>query len=146
MIPVAVQAGVSLLMISGIAWFVKKLNLGSDPRIVDEDHALRLADEAEAGFGGVDVARDSAGFSALVRNGEGRIMVIRAHGNHFAARPIDSRVIMRLDRDFLILTVPERNFGPVALKLGKAAGVWAARMRDLVPSSGRWRRIDVDPA
>lgn len=146
MIAMVVQAGVSLVMVTGIAWFIKTLNLGSDSRIADEDHALRLAEEAETGFNGVEVARDRAGFSALVRNGEGRMMVIRAHGNHFAARPIDSNVTMRLDKDLLILTVPERSFGPVALKLDRAAGAWAAKMRDLVPSSGRWRRIDVDPA
>ncbi|MCC2601559.1 hypothetical protein [Sphingopyxis yananensis] len=146
MMGVLVQAGVSLAAVSGIAWLVKKLKLGLEPRIADEAHALRLAEEAEAGFGGVDVARDRAGYSALVRNGERRMMVIRAHGNHFAARAIDSRVTIRLDKNFLILTVPERRFGPVALQLGKQASVWAARMRDLVPSKGRWRRIEADAA
>lgn len=144
MMGVLVQAGVSLAAVSGVAWLVKKLKLGLEPRISDTAHALRLAEEAEAGFDGVDVARDRAGYSALIRNGEGRMMVIRAHGNHFAARAIDSRVTIRLDKDFLILTVPERRFGPVALKLGKQASVWAARMRDLVPSKGRWRRIKAD--
>lgn len=147
MIPVAVQAGVSLVMISGIAWMVNRLNLGHLPRIADEAHALRLAEVAEAGFDGMEVGRDRAGFSAIIRNAEGRMMVIRAHGkHHFAARPIDLRVYMRLDKEFLILEVPERNFGPVVLKLGKSAAVWAARMRDLVPTEGRWRRIYVEPA
>lgn len=144
MIRVLLQAGVSLAAVSGIAWLVKKMNLGVEPRILDEAHALRLAEEAEAGFDGVSVGRDRAGYSALIANAEGRMMVIRAHGNHFAARAIDSHVMMRLDKQFLILTVPERRFGPVALQLGKQAGVWAARMRNLVPSEGRWRRIDAD--
>lgn len=144
MINVLVQAGVSLAAISGVAWLVKKMKLGVEPRILDEAHALRLAEEAEAGFDGTEVARDRGGYSAIVANGDGRMMLIRAHGNHFAARSIDSRVMMRLDKQFLILTVPERSFGPVALKLDKQASIWAAKMRNLVPSEGRWRRIHAD--
>lgn len=146
MIPVAVQAGVSLVMMSGLAWMVRRMKMRHVPRIADDAHALRLAEQAEAGFDGVDVGRDRAGFSAIIRNAEGRMMLIRAHGRHFAVRPIDLRVYMRLDKEFLILEVPERNFGPVALKLGKSAAVWAARMRDLVPTEGRWSRINVEPA
>jgi hypothetical protein len=37
----------------------------------------------------------------------------------------------RLDKDFLTLTPPERTFGAVTLQLGKEAGVWAARMREI---------------
>jgi hypothetical protein len=144
MIRVLLQAGVSLAAVSGVAWLVKKMNLGVEPRILDEAHALRLAEEAEAGFDGVRVGRDRGGYSALVANADGRMMVIRAHGNHFAARSIDSNVMMRLDKEFLVLTVPERRFGPVSLQLGRQAGAWAARMRNLVPSEGRWRRVDAD--
>lgn len=142
MISVLVQAGVSLAAISGVAWLVKKLKLGAEPRIVDDAHALRLAEEAEVGFDGIEVGRDRAGYSAIVKNAEGRMMVIRVHGQHFAARMIDERVVIRLDKEFLILNVPERSFGSVTLKLGKGAGVWAARMRELKPSAGRWRKLD----
>jgi hypothetical protein len=37
----------------------------------------------------------------------------------------------RLDKDFLTLTMPEKTFGAVTLHLGKDAGMWASRMRDL---------------
>lgn len=126
-----IQLGASLVAVFFVAWLVKRMGLGADPRIQDADHAIRLAEEAEAGFNGVEVARDRAGFSAIVRNAEGRMMLVRAHGNHFAARPVDTEVVGRLDKDFLTLTMPEKTFGSVTLQLGKEAGMWASRMRDL---------------
>lgn len=126
-----IQLGASLLAVFFVAWLVKRMGLGADPRIQDEDHAIRLAEEAEAGFRGTEVARDRAGFAAIVRNAEGRMMLVRAHGNHFAARPVDAKTVGRLDKDFLTLTPPERTFGQVTLQLGKDAGMWASRMRDL---------------
>lgn len=126
-----IQLGASLVAVLFIAWLVGKIGLGGDPRIADADHAIRLAEEAEAGFRGVEVARDRAGFAAIVQNAEGRMMLVRAHGNFFAARPVDASVIGRLDKDFLTLTTPERTFGAVTLQLGRDAGMWASRMRDI---------------
>lgn len=126
-----IQLGASLVAVFFVAWLVKRMGLGVDPRIQDADHAIRLAEEAEAGFNGVEVARDRAGLSAIVRNAGGRMMLVRAHGNHFAARPVDTEVVGRLDKDFLTLTMPEKTFGSVTLQLGKEAGMWASRMRDL---------------
>jgi hypothetical protein len=126
----AIQLGLSLVAVLFVAWLVRKMGLGADPRIADEAHAIRLAEEAEAGFKGVEVARDRAGFAALVRNAEGRMMLVRAHGNFFAARPVDAATVGRLDKDFLTLTMPEKTFGAVTLQLGKDAGMWASRMRD----------------
>lgn len=131
MTPVLIQTGASLIAVLFVAWLVGRMGLGADPRIEDDAHAIRLAEEAEAGFGGIEVARDRAGFAAIVRNAEGRQMLVRAHGNHFAARPIDGQVIGRLDKDFLTLTMPEKTFGAVTLHLGKDAGMWAARMREI---------------
>lgn len=125
------QLGASLLAVFLIAWLVRRIGLGGDPRIANDAHAIRLAEEAEAGFRGTEVARDRAGFAAIVRNGEGRQMLVRAHGNHFAARAIDAQVLGRLDKEFLTLTVPDRTFGSVTLHLGKDAGLWASRMREV---------------
>ncbi len=125
-----IQLGASLVAVFFVVWLVGRIGLGADPRIADEAHAIRLAEEAEAGFRGVDVARDRAGFAAIVRNQEGRMMLVRAHGNHFAARPVDAQVVGRLDKDFLTLIMPEKTFGAVTLQLGKDAGMWASRMRE----------------
>lgn len=126
-----IVTGASLVTVLLLAWLVRRIGLGADPRIEDSDHAIRLAEEAEAGFRGTEVARDRAGFAAIVQNAEGRMMLVRAHGNHFAARPVDGLVEGRLDKDFLTLTTPERTFGAVTLQLGKDAGMWASRMRSL---------------
>ena len=126
-----IQLAGSLVAVLFVAWLVKRMGLGADPRIADAAHAIRLADEAETGFGGIEVARDRAGFAAIVRNAEGRMMLVRAHGNHFAARPVDAATVGRLDKEFLTLTMPEKTFGAVTLQLGKDAGMWASRMRDL---------------
>ena len=126
-----VQTGASLVTVLFVAWLVGRIGLGADPRIADADHAIRLAEEAEAGFRGIEVARDRAGFAAIVQNAEGRMMLVRAHGNHFAARPVDANVIGKLDKDFLTLTTSERTFGAVTLQLGKDAGMWASRMRNI---------------
>ena len=142
MTAVFVQAGASLVIILFVAWLVGKMGLGADPRIENEAHAIRLAEEAEAGFRGVEVARDRAGFAAIVQNAEGRMMLVRAHGNHFAARPVDASVIGRLDKDFLTLTMPEKTFGAVTLQLGKDAGMWASRMRSLSAASSSEEAVD----
>src|SRR3546814_11918666 len=69
------------------------------------------------------------------------MMLIRAHGNHFAARAVDAAVIGRLDKDYLTLTMPERTFGAVTLHLGKEAGVWAWRLRSLSGRRSEERRV-----
>lgn len=127
----AIKLAASLVAIFGIAWLVRGMKLGGEARIRDAAHALQLADEAEVGFGGTDVGLDRAGYAALVRNAEGRQLLIRAHGTQFAARDVDAGFTGRLDKDFLTLTAPERRFGSVTLQLGKDAGLWASRMREV---------------
>src|SRR3546814_4017966 len=86
MTAVFVQAGASLVIVLFVAWLVGKMGLGADPRIENEAPAIRLAEEADAGFRGVEVARDRAGFAALVRKAEGRRMLVLAHGHHSLGR------------------------------------------------------------
>lgn len=121
----------SLVAVLAVAWLVKAMRLGGEARIRDADHAIRLAEEAEVGFGGNEVALDRAGYAAIVRNASGRQMLVRAHGVQFAAREVDAAFKGRLDKDFLTLTAPEATFGSVTLQLGKDAGLWASRMREL---------------
>jgi hypothetical protein len=127
-----IKLAVSLVLVFAVAWLVRGMKLGGEARIRDDAHAIQLADEAEVGFGGTEVALDKAGFAAIVRNPGGRQLLIRAHGMQFAARAIDHDFVGRLDKDFLTLTPPEPSFGSVTLRLGRDAGLWASRMRDLV--------------
>jgi hypothetical protein len=126
-----IQMGASLLAILALGWIALKLGLGGDARIRDEAHLRELVEEALCGFEPVEVAIDRAGFAALARDAEERIMLLRRHGAHFASRLLDGHTHVRLDRNFLIVGTSDRRFGEVALDLGDAAGAWAASLRRL---------------
>jgi hypothetical protein len=131
----AAKLAVSLLLALVVAWLVRRMGLGRDARIRDDAHAIALADDYSVGFAGVEVGRDRAGYAALVRNAAGEQILVRAHGNFFAARRVDADFSGRLDKNFLTLIPAETTFGAVTLHLGKDAGVWASRMRDIVKVS-----------
>jgi len=128
---IALQLGGSLVAILLLGWFARKLQLGGDPRISDEDHARALAEDAICGFDAQAVALDRARVGALVRDSHHRVMLIRQHGSHFAAREITSHAGIRLDGRFLTITTQEKRFGTVTLDLGDQAQVWAASLRRL---------------
>jgi hypothetical protein len=120
----------SIIAILGIFWLVRLLGLGrGHVRIRDGAHAIQLAEEAECGFAGVRGDVDTAGYAALVTNAAGAVMLVRSHGNRFAARRIGPGWHARLDRRMLELSADERAFGTVTLDLGAEAGAIAARLR-----------------
>lgn len=121
--------GGSLVAILGLAFVAHLLGLGSEPRIADPDHARQLAEEAHCGFDPVEVAVDRAGLAALLKDASGRYMLIRAHGNHFAARIIAPPFYARLDRRLLTLGASDRMFGRITLDLGDDAAHWASGLR-----------------
>lgn len=131
LIALAVQAVLSLAAILSLWWISRAMNLGGDTRIVDADHARALAEEAICGFDPVDVALDRARIGALVRSADGRVLLLRRHGSHFAARLLSSHAGIRLDRQFLTIATTEQRFGAVTLDLGPQAQIWAASLRRL---------------
>jgi hypothetical protein len=126
-----IQMGASLFAILALAWIALRLGLGGDARIRDEAHLRELAEEALYGFDPVEIAIDRAGLAALARDAEGRVMLLRRHGAHFAARLLDGHAHVRLDRTFLVVGTSDRRFGEITLELGDAAGAWAASLRRL---------------
>ncbi len=125
------QLGGSLLAILALGWLASKLQLGGDRRIRSEAEARELADEAVSGFDPIDIALDRAGYGALMRDEQGRILMLRRHGTHFAGRLIEKRPQARLDQNLLIIEAEDRPFGAVTLDLGKNAQIWAASLRRL---------------
>lgn len=107
------------------------MQLGGDRRIRSEAEARELADEIMTGFDPVEIAIDRAGYGALLRDQDGRIMVLRRHGAHFAGRLLDRRPSARLDQNLLTIEAEDRPFGAVTLDLGRQAQVWAASLRRL---------------
>lgn len=126
---VVAETVAGLLLILAVYGLARALQLGGDIRIADRAHAIRLADEAIAGFDAVDVTLDRARIGALVRNATGRVMLIRRHGCHFVGRELTSHEGIRLDRQYLTLETGDRRFGLLTLDLGPDAQTWAASLR-----------------
>lgn len=126
-----IQPALSLAAILGLAWLARQMGLGADVRIRGVDHARQLAGEAVCGFEVADLALDRAGIGALLRDRDGRVMLIKRHGAHFAARLLDTHADARLDRNFLTIGSGEKTFGQVTLDLGDKAQVWAGSLRRL---------------
>lgn len=119
---------VAVLLMGAIAWWLK---LGGDVRIGSEEEARILADQAVCGFEPVAVVVDRAGIGAMLKDAEGRQMLIRRNGAHFVGRLLDRNVVARLDRNFLTIGVGERSFGSITLDLGLEAQQWASGLRHL---------------
>jgi hypothetical protein len=126
-----VQLGASFAAVLLMAAIARWLKLGGDARIRSEDQARMLADEAVCGFKPVAIALDRAGIGALLRDREGRQMLIRRNGAHFVGRLLDRHVVARLDRNFLTIGTGERSFGTITLDLGPDAQYWASGLRHL---------------
>jgi hypothetical protein len=125
---IAAKFAGSLIAILAVWALARWMKLGGDVRIADDAHARLLANEAIDGFDAVAVARDKAGFAAILRDGQGRQLLIRRHGAQFAGRLLGTEIEARLDRHLLSITLPEQ-FGTTVLNLGPDAQVWAAGLR-----------------
>jgi hypothetical protein len=125
------KLGGSIIAILFLAWMTKRMGLGGDIRIRDEAHARQLADEAVCGFDPVDIAIDRAGIGALMKDAQGRHLLIRRHGAQFAGRLLDGHAKSRLDQNFLTIGTGEKTFGKITLNLGAEAQYWAAGLRHM---------------
>lgn len=121
----------SIVAILFLAWFARWLDLGGDVRIRSDEQAREIADQVLSGFDPVDIAIDKAGIGALMRDAEGRHLLVRRHGAQFAGRLLDRHSDTRLDQNFLTVGTGERTFGKVTLNLGPQAQYWAAGLRHL---------------
>lgn len=131
-----IQLAASLVAIVLLAWICRRLGLGGDVRLRDEGEARQLAAAALCGFEASELALDRAGIGALLRDSAGRVMLLRRHGAHFAARLLDNHAESRLDRNFLTIGTGEARFGKVTLDLGEKAQVWASSLRHLGRAEG----------
>ncbi len=107
--PMVLQTSGSLaaiLALAGLAWWMK---LGGAPLLGDDDTVRRVAAEVEDGFTPVAIARDV----------EGRVMVIKRHGNRFAGRVLDANARATLNIDLgeavLVVRTGQTLFGDIYL-------------------------------
>lgn len=117
----------AILALAGLAWWLK---LGAAPRLTDEAAARRAAEEAESGFDPVAVTLDREGRGALLRDRAGRILLLRAHGSHFAGRILPPHTRVTQDAGTLEIDPGERFYGRVSLAVEDAPG-WAQRIERL---------------
>lgn len=114
---------VAILALAALAWWLK---LGGTPALDSDDAVQRAAGEVEDGF--TPIASTCDGKAALTRDGAGRIMVIKRHGNRFASRILgpEARANLLHDRGATALEVDpgEARFGTVFLDIADAE-TWA---------------------
>ncbi len=127
----AVKIFLSLLATLFIAYLPRWMELGGDVRIRDEAHARALASEAVTGFRASEVIIDRAGIGALLKDKDGRQLLVRRHGAQFVGRLLTSSSNSRLDQNFLTIGTGEKSFGKVTLNLGDKAQHWASGLRHL---------------
>jgi hypothetical protein len=125
------KLGISIIAILMLAWTARRMGLGGDVRIRDEDHARALADEAICGFEPVDIILDRARIAALMKDASGRHLLLRRHGAQFVARLLDRHSESRLDQYFLTIGTSDKSFGKTTLNLGPEAQYWAAGLRHM---------------
>lgn len=112
---------VAILAVAGLAVFLK---LGGSPKLSDDIAVARAAGEVEDGFVAQRSSISRGGKSALARDGDGRIMVIKSHGNKFVGRVLATNSTAREEVDGLVVDTSEPRFGTVRLSLADAS-YWA---------------------
>lgn len=116
----------AVCVLVAIAW---RLRLGGGgARLASEADARELADNAVCGFAALDIALDAEGNGALLRDAEGRILLLRPHGVHFAARLLDKASLVRRDGPILTIRTGETAFPETTLDLSEAAKAWERRI------------------
>lgn len=119
--PIILQTAGSLVAILALAGLAHWLNLGGTPTLNTNDSVRHAAQEADDGFEAIESVCDAQGRAALARDAEGRIMVIKRHGNRFAGRVLGQGAQARLWNDHgktgLEVDPGEVRFGKVYLHL-----------------------------
>lgn len=125
--PLLLQTLGSLVAIIALAGLAVLLKLGGTPRLSNEEDVRRAAAEVVDGFEAIECATARDGGAALARDAQGRIMLIKRHGNRFAGRVLGARARTRRHGDALEVDCGERRFGRVLLALEDPAS-WQARI------------------
>lgn len=123
-----IQFGGSLLAILILAALAWAMRLGGRPALAQEADVARAAGEVVDGFEPMRCSIARGGDGALARDPQGRIMLIKRHGNKFAGRLLTSAATVREEVDALVIRCgPDADaarFGAVRLALEDPA-YWA---------------------
>ena len=119
--PLLVQFAGSLIAILALYALARAMRLGGE-RVLENDESVKsVATEVEDGFEARRVAIARGGLAALASDDEGRIMLIKRHGNQFAGRILSGDARVSEEVDAIIVTCGDPRFGPVRLSLDNPA-------------------------
>ena len=121
--PLVVQFGGSLIAIFALYARARALRLVGKPVLESHDSVRFAASEVEDGFEPERIAIAKGGIAALVSDAQGRIMVIKRHGNRFAGRILTSQARVSEEVDAIIVESDDPRFGAVRLSLEQPA-IW----------------------
>ncbi|MEP3422758.1 MAG: hypothetical protein ABJN35_13550 [Erythrobacter sp.] len=122
--PLLLQFGVSLIAILALVALARAMRLGGNAVLQDDAAVQTAANEVEDGFRSVRVSITRDKTAALAKDADGRIMLIKRHGNQFAGRVLTKTASVREEVDGLVVESGEARFGAVRLTLNDAAS-WA---------------------
>ena len=120
----------SLVAILGLAGLARWMRLGPEARLDSDTAARAAAEDAVSGFCPVEIARDEQGRGALLRDGSGRILLLRPHGSHLAGRLLTPAASARIEGDLLVVDTAEKRYGTARLRLADAPA-WMHAIADL---------------
>lgn len=109
---------VAILALGGLAYWLK---LGPAPRLTDEAAARRAAEEAVSGYEPVAIGIDREGRGAVMRDAAGQILLLRAHGVHFAGRILTPEARAYRSDTALVIDTAEKRYGSARLVLDDPA-------------------------
>ena len=130
--PELVQFLGSLVAILALAGFAYALKLGGRPKLMDTNLAQSLANEAVDGFTAASIALDKNGNGAVLRDAQGRILLLKPHGNKFAGRILSAQASARIEDSQLIIHSGERRYGDAILCISDTQ-TWADAINRLRP-------------
>ncbi|WP_435418971.1 hypothetical protein WAB17_05280 [Parerythrobacter aurantius] len=111
----------SLVAILALAGLAHWLRLGAPPRLATDADARAAAAEAVDGFEATRIGLDRNGTSALLHDSDGRVLLLKPHGNFFAGRLLNasSHTERWIDqgRTCLRIVSGEKRFGSVTLEV-----------------------------
>lgn len=121
--PLLVQFGGSLIAIFALYALARALKLGGQPRFDSEESVRFAAGEVEDGYNAERIAIARGGAAALTSDADGKIMLIKRHGNQFAGRVLTPRARVHEEVDAITIDCGEAHFGKVRLSI-EHPGIW----------------------
>ena len=118
--PALLQFLGSLVAILALAAIARAMKLGPERTLKSREEALEAAEESVSGFSAVALALDADGRGALLRDAQGRVLLLRPHGTHFAGRVLTAAARARLEGDALVIDTAEKRYGTARLRVDDA--------------------------